>query len=80
MEYKGLTVELDEFGESYSGCHCTVYTSPDMEREIDDFFISPSELSENPDVEEWARVKLEERLAGYAALGYIPTDVLGGSC
>ncbi len=80
MEYKGLTVELDEFGESYSGCHCTVYTSPDMEREIDDFFISPSELSANPDVEEWARVKLEERLAGYAALGYIPASVLGGSC
>lgn len=80
MEYKGLTVELDEFGESYSGCHCMVYTSPDMEREIDDFFISPSELSANPDVEEWARVKLEERLAGYAALGYIPASVLGGSC
>ena len=80
MEYKGLTVELDEFGESYSGCHCTVYTSPDMELEIDDFFISPSELSANPDVEEWARVKLEERLAGYAALGYIPASVLGGSC
>lgn len=79
MEYKGLTVDLDEFGESYSGCHCTVFTSPDMEREIDDFYISPSELSENPDVEQWARVKLEERLARYAALGYIPACVAGGA-
>ena len=79
MEYKGLTVELDEFGESYSGCHCTVFTSPDMEREIDDFYISPSELTENPDVEAWARVKLEERLARYAALGYIPACVAGGA-
>ena len=80
MEYKGLTVELDEFGESYAGCHCTVFASQDMEREIDDFFISPSELSLNPDIEEWARVKLEERLAGYAALGYIPASALGGTC
>ena len=74
MEYKGLTVDLDEFGESYSGCRCTVYTSPDMEREIDDFYISPSELTEA-----WARVKLEERLARYAALGYIPACVAGGA-
>ena len=79
MEYKGLTVDLDEFGESYSGCHCTVYTSLDMEREIDDFYISPSELTENPDVEQWARVKLEERIARYAALGYIPACMAGGA-
>ncbi len=79
MEYKGLTVELEEFGESYAGCHCTVFASADQEREIDDFYISPSELAENPDVEEWARVKLEERIAGYAALGYLPTSVVGGT-
>lgn len=79
MEYKGLTVELDEFGESYSGCHCTVYTSPDMEREIDDFYISPSELTENPDVEQWARVKLEERIGKYAVHGYIPAAAAGGA-
>ena len=78
MEYKGLTVDFEEFGESYSGCHCTVFTSPDMERVIDDFYISPSELSQNPDVEEWARVKLEERLAGYAALGHVPMCMAGG--
>jgi len=30
-------------------------------------------------VEEWARVKLEERLARYAALGYLPTCAAGGA-
>ena len=42
MDYKGLYIDFEEFGESYSGCHCTVYSSENMEHEIDDFFISPS--------------------------------------
>ena len=33
----------------------------------------------NPAIEAWARVKLEERLARYAALGYIPACVAGGA-
>jgi len=72
MDYKGLYIDFEEFGESYAGCHCTVYTSEKMEHEVDDFFISPSELSTNPDVEEWARVKTEERIEKYAVLGYVP--------
>jgi len=79
MDYKGLYIDFEEFGESYSGCHCTVYTSENMEQEVDDFFISPSELSANPDVEEWARVKAEERIEKYAALGYVPALAVKGA-
>ena len=80
MEYRGLFVDCDEFGESYSGCHCTVYTSESMERQIDDFYISPSELASNPDVEEWARIKLDERFSSYVAFGYMPALAMGGLC
>ena len=80
MEYKGLFVDCEEFGESYAGCHCTVYTSEGMEQEIDDFYITPSELAANPDIEEWARVKLDERFGKYVAFGYVPALVLGGVC
>ena len=80
MNYRGLYIDCEEFGESYAGCHCTVYTSESMDREIDDFFISPSELSMNPDIEEWARVKVEERIPKYAALGYIPAPAGEVAC
>ena len=78
MEYNGLFVNCEEFGESYAGCHCTVYTSEDMEQEIDDFYIAPSELAQNPNIEEWARVKLNERYSKYAAFGYVPAMAMGG--
>ena len=45
---------------------------------IDDFYIAPSELAQNPDVEEWARVKLNERYSKYAAFGYVPAMAMGG--
>lgn len=75
MEYRGLYIDYEEFGESICGCHCTVYTDESMEREVDDFYVTPSEFSKEPDVDVWIRKKVNEMYQHYAECGYVPKCV-----
>ena len=46
-----------------------------MAREVDDFYVTPSEFSKEPDLDVWIRKKVNEMYQHYAECGYVPKCV-----